>query len=95
MATRREIFNQLVTVAGECYPEVEARQIAQMIIISMGGISRNDLLVEPNVELEISDLDNITDTKILPYLKSLVEHILFEYEEICCPGGAFGRLSSA
>jgi release factor glutamine methyltransferase len=59
MATRREIFNQLVTVAGECYPEVEARQIAQMIITSRGGISRNDLLVEPNVELEISDLDNI------------------------------------
>ena len=59
MATRREIFNQLVTVAGECYPEVEARQIAEMIIISMGGISRNDLLIEPNVELEISDLDNI------------------------------------
>lgn len=59
MATRREIFNQLVAVARECYPEVEARQIAQMIIISLGGISRNDLLIEPNVELEISDLDNI------------------------------------
>ena len=33
---------------------------------------------------KISDLNNITDTKILPYLKALVEHILFEYEEICC-----------
>lgn len=33
---------------------------------------------------KISDLDNITDTKILPYLKALVEHILFEYKEICC-----------
>ena len=32
---------------------------------------------------KISDLDNITDTKILPYIKALVEHILFEYEEIC------------
>ncbi len=32
---------------------------------------------------KISDLDNITDTKILPYLKALIEHILFEYEEIC------------
>ena len=44
---------------------------------------------------KISDLNNITDTKILPYLKALIKHILFEYEEICCPGGAFGRLSSA
>ena len=32
---------------------------------------------------KISDLDNITDTKILPYLKALIEHVLFEYEEIC------------
>ncbi|MBQ7115009.1 MAG: hypothetical protein IJN94_01185 [Clostridia bacterium] len=33
---------------------------------------------------KISDLDNITDTKILPYLNALVEHILSEYEQICC-----------
>ena len=33
---------------------------------------------------KISDLDNITDTKILPYLKALVNHVLSEYEEICC-----------
>ena len=32
---------------------------------------------------KISDLNNITDTKILPYLKALIKHILFEYEEIC------------
>ena len=61
MATRREIFKQLVTVAGECYPEVEARQIAEMIITSLGGITRNELLIEPNVELEIKDLDSICD----------------------------------
>lgn len=61
MATRREIFKQLVTVAGECYPEVEARQIAEMIITSLGGITRNELLIEPNVELEIKDLESICD----------------------------------
>ena len=33
---------------------------------------------------KISDLDNITDTNILPYLNALVEHVLREYEEICC-----------
>lgn len=59
MATRREIFKELVSVAGECYPEVEARQIAEMIITSFGGITRNDLLIEPDKELEITNLDAI------------------------------------
>ena len=61
MATRREIFLSLVAVASECYPEVEARQIAEMILLAKGNISRNDLLIEPNVELEIPDLDGIMD----------------------------------
>ena len=51
----------LVAVASECYPEVEARQIAEMILLAKGNISRNDLLIEPNVELEIPDLDIIMD----------------------------------
>ena len=59
MATRREIFLQLVAVASECYPEVEARQIAEMILLAKGDITRNDLLIEPNMELEIADLDAI------------------------------------
>ena len=61
MATRREIFLSLVAVASECYPDVEARQIAEMILLAKGRISRNDLLIEPNVELEIPDLDVIMD----------------------------------
>ena len=50
---------QLVAVASECYPEVEARQIAEMILLAKGDISRNDLLIEPNVELVIPDLESI------------------------------------
>ena len=50
---------QLVAVAGECYPEVEARQIAEMILLSKGHISRNDLFIEPNVELQIPELESI------------------------------------
>ena len=61
MATRREIFKHLVAVAGVCYPEHEARQIAEMIVTTMGGITRNDLLIEPNIELEITNLDSICD----------------------------------
>mgnify|MGYP003293477418 CR=1 FL=1 len=45
----------------ECYPEVEARQIAEMIVTSLGGISRNDLLIEPNEPLEIADFDRVCD----------------------------------
>lgn len=59
MATRREIYNQLIRVAMECYPEEEARQIAEMIVTSLGGISRNDLIIEPNQPLEIADLDSV------------------------------------
>ncbi|MBO5902235.1 MAG: peptide chain release factor N(5)-glutamine methyltransferase [Alistipes sp.] len=59
MATRREIFLQLRDVASELYGEDEGRQIAEMIVLAKGGISRNDLLVEPNKELEINDIDRI------------------------------------
>lgn len=52
---------QLVDVASECYPDVEARQIAEMIILAKGHISRNDLLIEPNVELEIPEFETICD----------------------------------
>ena len=51
----------LVAVASECYPDVEARQIAEMILLAKGNISRNDLLIEPNVELEIPDLETVFD----------------------------------
>ena len=61
MATRRDIFLQLVDVASECYPDVEARQIAEMIILAKGRISRNDLLIEPNVELKIPEFETICD----------------------------------
>ena len=52
---------QLVDVASECYPDVEARQIAEMIILAKGRISRNDLLIEPNVELKIPEFETICD----------------------------------
>ena len=59
MATRREIFLRLRDVASELYGSDEGRQIAEMIVLAKGGISRNDLLVEPNKELEINDIDRV------------------------------------
>ena len=60
MASRREIFDRLRRTAEEVYPTAEARQIAEMITTSLGGITRNDLIIEPNKELIIDNLDTIT-----------------------------------
>ena len=59
MATRREIYNLMYNTACELYDEGEARQIAEMIVLAKGNISRNDLIIEPNKELIIEDLENI------------------------------------
>lgn len=59
MATRREIFLQLRDIASELYGEEEGRQIAEMIVLAKGAITRNELLIEPNKELEIKDIDRI------------------------------------
>ncbi len=59
MATRREIFHQLRDIASELYGEEEGRQIAEMIVLAKGAITRNELLIEPNKELEIKDIDAI------------------------------------
>lgn len=61
MATRREIFHQLRSVAEELYGEAEGGQIAEMIVLSKGGITRNELLVEPNKEIVINDLDTVIE----------------------------------
>lgn len=57
--TRREAVNRLAAVAMECYDEVEARQIAQMIVMARGGVTYNQLLVEPDAEVVIEDIETI------------------------------------
>jgi release factor glutamine methyltransferase len=59
MATRRETLLKITEAITHLYGEAEARQIAEMVVLECGAISRNELLVEPNKELEISDLDRI------------------------------------
>ena len=59
MATRREIYNALYSAACELYDANEAKQIAQMLTLAKGNITRNDLLIEPNKELVISNLEDI------------------------------------
>ncbi len=59
MATRREIFLQLRDIASELYGEEEGRQIAEMIVLAKGAITRNELLIEYDKGLEIKDIDRI------------------------------------
>lgn len=59
MATRREIYNLLYRTASELYDEGEARHITEMLILAKGNISRNDLIIEPNKELIINNIDTI------------------------------------
>lgn len=62
MVTRREIYERLRSVALERYgDDNEARSIAECIVLSLGGISRSDLILEPNKELDIADLERIID----------------------------------
>ena len=61
MATRRELFLRVAESITELYGDVEARQIAEMIITECGNISRNQLLVDPDKELEIKDIDIIIE----------------------------------
>lgn len=69
MATRREVLNILCTAARECYDDIEARQIAEMVLEAKGGLSRNDILVEPNMEVTIEDLDTIVEQLKRPRVK--------------------------
>ena len=59
MASRREIFNLITKAIEQMYGVDEARQIAEMIILAKGNISRNDLIIEPNKELIIDELESI------------------------------------
>lgn len=59
MATRRETLLRIADAIAELYGEVEARQIAEMVVLECGAISRNELLVEPDKELIINDIDRI------------------------------------
>ena len=61
MASRRELFLRVADSIKELYGEVEARQIAEMIITECGDISRNQLIVDPDKELEIKDIDRIIE----------------------------------
>lgn len=61
MATRREVLQRISSAIEPLYGAIEARQIAEMVAVECGGVSRNELLVEPNKELEIKNIDTIIE----------------------------------
>ena len=61
MATRRELILRMSSAIEPLYGAIEARQIAEMVVVECGGVGRNELLVEPNKELEIKNIDTIIE----------------------------------
>lgn len=59
MATRREIFDRLVTAAESVYGVQEARQIAQMVLSVRAGVSLTDLVVRGDEGVVIEDMEQI------------------------------------
>ena len=61
MSTRREIFDTLYRAATPLYGEAEARSIAEMILLTKCAISRSALIVDPQAEAHIENLDSIVE----------------------------------
>ena len=61
MSTRREIFDTLCCAAMPLYGEAEARSIAEMILLTKCAISRSALIVDPQAEAHIENLDSIVE----------------------------------
>ena len=80
MASRREIYGLLYDAAHELYnDDCEARSIAELIITECGGITRNDLLVEPSAPLHIDNLDAIiTDLRAWRPVQYIIGHTTFD-----------------
>lgn len=59
MATRSAIFRMLCEAASPLYGDAEARTIAEIILRDICAVTRNELLVEPNLELPFADLERV------------------------------------
>ena len=59
MPTRREIIARIETPLTALYGEREARQIARIVVMELGGLCLTDLVAEPDKELGIDELDRI------------------------------------
>ena len=59
MPTRREIIARIETPLTALYGEREARQLARIVVMELGGLCLTDLVAEPDKELGIDELDRI------------------------------------
>ena len=63
MPTRREIIARIETPLTALYGEREARQIARIVVMELGGLCLTDLVAEPDKELGIDELDRIIEQR--------------------------------
>ncbi|MEG2491262.1 MAG: peptide chain release factor N(5)-glutamine methyltransferase [Alistipes sp.] len=61
MSTRHEILHRIATPLQPLYGEREAWQIARIVAEELSGLRRSDFIIEPNKELEISDLKRVIE----------------------------------
>ncbi len=58
---RRELFNLLTATAEPIYGAREAQQIAKMILAEVASVSSTELILEPEAECTIENLDTIIE----------------------------------
>ncbi|MFI3264417.1 MAG: peptide chain release factor N(5)-glutamine methyltransferase [Rikenellaceae bacterium] len=58
---RVELYNLLSSTAEPIYGAREAEQIARMILLEVAGVSTIHLILEPNIECKIENLDTILE----------------------------------
>ncbi len=58
---RIDLFNLLVATAEPLYGAREAEQIARMILSEVGGVNLTHLILEPNENITIENLDRVID----------------------------------
>ncbi|MFR9619805.1 MAG: peptide chain release factor N(5)-glutamine methyltransferase [Rikenellaceae bacterium] len=58
--TRRQLYEQLVATAEPIYGTGEAQQIARMIVEELWGVSRIEMIANPDVEVDTTELERVT-----------------------------------
>ncbi len=61
MMTRRECVERIASAIEPLYGEREARQIARMVVAERGGVSEMALLIEPDLAIEIPNLEALVE----------------------------------
>lgn len=59
MASRHEIAERIAQSIGQLYDTREARQIATLVVTTLGGITPTQMIVDPTAKISIDNIDRI------------------------------------